>query len=265
MKTVGMIGYGAVGGYVAARIGAESGLRLSTLIVRRGREKSFKTTLGSSVDVLTTLDDVTNAPDVMIDCAGHDGLRQHGASTLALGIDLITVSVGALADQELLKVLTDTATQSNSKLHLASGAIGALDALSAASVGGLDRVVYRGRKPPSGWVGSAAEDVLDLSALTQATVHFNGTARKAALAYPKNANVAASVALAGLGFDQTQVKLIADPCVTENIHEIDAEGAFGSFRFQIKGNALPDNPKSSALTAMSVVRKVLNLQASVVQ
>ena len=71
------------------------------------------------------------------------------------------------------------------------------------------------------------------------------------------------MALAGLGFEDTQVELIADPGITTNIHEIEAKGIFGSFTFQISGNALPDNPKSSALTAMSMVRAVHNRSTAI--
>jgi len=67
-----------------------------------------------------------------------------------------------------------------------------------------------------------------------------------------------AVALAGIGFDETSAELIADPGVSEDIHEVIAEGAFGHFQVRISGRPLPGNPKSSALTAMSVVRESRN-------
>ena len=151
-------------------------------------------------------------------------------------------------------MLKDAANEGRATLHLASGAIGALDCLRAGRVGELQAVTYVGRKPPAGWTGSPAEETIDLDSLGgEARIHFEGSARDAAIRYPKNANVAAAVALAGIGMDETMVRLIADPTIEQNIHEVQATGDFGSFSFEIRGNALPDNPRSSALAAMSAV------------
>ena len=247
---VGLIGKGAVARYVCAALDAR-GHELGAILVR-----PEKVTPYSGLEV-TSVEALPNDLDLMIDCAGHEALTTHGPKILAQGLDMITVSIGALADARTESALIQAAKKGRSKLKLASGAIGALDCLSAAHVGKLTFVTYTGRKPPEGWKGSPAEDKLDLDRLRGGSeVHFKGSARVAALQYPKNANVAAAVALAGLGFDDTQVQLIADARITQNIHEITAKGDFGQFHFQISGNSLPDNPRSSALAAMSVLSKL---------
>lgn len=248
--TIALIGSGAIASYVRAHL-ASAGLPIAAIVVRPGKESNDGTPAVSSVS------DLPKGIDVLIDCAGHEALRTHGVEALRTGIDVVTVSIGALADATLEAEITHAAEHGGAALHLASGAIGALDALRAARTGNLQQVTYVGRKPPMGWVGSPAEDKIDLASLHEATTHFSGSAREASLAYPKNANVAAAVALSGVGFDNTIVNLIADPNATANIHEVKAIGTFGSFTFTISGNSLPDNPKSSALAAMSVVAKIL--------
>ncbi|MEJ6392059.1 aspartate dehydrogenase [Gymnodinialimonas sp. 2305UL16-5] len=238
---IGIIGSGAIATYVADQVAQDPVAKLTGFVTRTDRP--------GGVTRLADLGEV----DLLVDCAGHPGLSAHGPEALTAGIDVVTLSLGALADDALFNTLTKAAERGGAKLHLASGAIGALDVLRAAQVGGLTHVTYTGRKPPAGWRGSPAEHSLDLDHLTTAALHFDGTAREAALRYPKNANVAAAVALAGTGFDATQTQLIADPEAIGNSHEIRAEGAFGTCHFTLTGTSLPDNPKSSALAAMSAV------------
>ena len=253
---IGIIGEGAIGRYVAENL-ASKGLGPDVLLVRPGRM------VDGDKRRVSRASDLPDDISLMVECAGHAALQEHGAAILSRGIDLVTVSVGALADADLERALTQAAHAGSAQLHLASGAIGALDCLAAARIGGLTEVTYTGRKPPVGWKGSPAEEQLNLDALDVAATHFEGTARQAATLYPKNANVAAAVALAGCGFDDTRVQLVADPSVSANIHEVRASGSFGSFSCRIEGRALPDNPRSSALAAMSVVAAIERRRAAI--
>ena len=259
MSKIALIGYGAIAQYVARGLQSD-GTPVAAFVLRPARVDRWAGPGLAVASVAALPADI----DVLVDCAGHQGLAEHGPAALARGRTVVTVSAGALADPALAAQLEQAAGAGGGKLIVASGAIGALDALRAAAAGGLTRVVYTGRKPPKGWIGSPAEEIVDLRAMgAEPVTHFEGTAREAALRYPKNANVAAAVALAGLGFERTEVALIADPTAPGNIHEITAEGAFGRLRFEIEGKTLPDNPRSSALAAMSALAELRRLQQSI--
>ena len=264
MQTIAIIGCGAIAEAVAGYLVDHDDVELRVVIARPGGDRRAHDLYGPSVETASSFQEVTSQVDLAVDCAGHEALREHGETVLSQGINLITVSSGALADAGLYDRLVAAARVGGTQLRVVSGAIGGLDALSAGSVGTLSQVTYRGRKPPQGWRGSPAQAKLDLDALSEPAVHFSGSARVAALEYPKNANVAASVALAGIGFDKTQVELIADPGIARNMHEVVAEGDFGRLEFRIEGDSLPDNPRSSAITAMSVVREILNPSSPIV-
>jgi len=251
-----LIGYGAIAAYVAEKLHTISGVELAYVICRKGREDYAANVIGGNVVAVNGFDQISEPVDLVIECGGHEALKSHAISILSKGVDLLSVSSGVMSDDRIAADLLNACEISGGQVQFAAGAIGAMDALNAARIGGLTAVTYTGRKKPAGWKGSRAEEVLDLDNLDSPTCHFAGTAREAAQLYPKNANVAATVALCGIGMDQTRVELYADPNAQQNIHEIKAQGVFGSFTFIVEGNSLPDNPRSSALTAMSVVQAV---------
>lgn len=264
MQRIAMIGFGAIGQAVLDTIRGEPGLRLTQLIVSPGKVQEVQAQvagLGLNEPPLVTetllLDDA-HPLDCVVECAGHGAIQAHVLPALQEGLPCVLVSIGALSEPGLPEALEMAATQGNTQLHLLSGAIGGIDALAAARIVGLDEVVYTGRKPPTGWLGSPAEQTLDLVHLREAAVFFEGSARDAARQFPKNANVAATLSLAGLGLDKTRVRLIADPDVTENIHHYEARGAFGRMEVTMVGKPLASNPKTSALTVYSVVRALYN-------
>lgn len=249
---VALVGGGAIGLQLLQRTRTDSTPRITALVVRRPEDVRAQV-LALAPDV-AVLDAVPHDVDLVLEAAGHAALQQHVLPALARGVPAIVVSVGALAAPGLAERLEAAARAGGTRLHLVAGAIGAIDALAAARLGGLDRVHYTGRKPPLAWRGTPAEQQHDLTALHQATVVFEGTAREAALRYPRNANVAATVALAGLGLEHTQVQLVADPAAPGNVHEIEASGSFGALQVRMHNAPLAANPRTSALTVYSALR-----------
>lgn len=261
MLNVTMVGAGAIGAGVIAALRDDPEVRVTQLVVpaeevARVRERFPACAVASAVDALP------QRAQLLIECAGHRAVVDHVLPALRQGVDCTIVSIGALAEPGLPERLEETARAHGAHVTLVAGAIGGIDAIAAARIGGLDNVVYTGRKPPSGWKDTPAEKKVDLAALAAAAVIFEGSAREAARLYPKNANVAATVSLAGLGLDRTKVRLIADPAVARNIHHVRVAGTFGEMEITLSGHPLPDNPKTSALTVYSAVRALRNRVAA---
>ncbi len=265
MIAIGLIGYGGIAQDVIAalREGGNAG-RIVGILCQPGRTAaaSARLAIGGIVESLDEL--LARKPAIVTEVAGQQAVAKYGPEVLRRGFDLLVISIGALAEPELLDRLKTAARDGGSRILLPAGAIGGLDAIAAMRVGGLHAVRYRSRKPPAAWRGSPAEKVADLDKLKGRTTLYRGNAGQAALLYPQNANVAAAVALAGLGFDKTEVELVADPDAPGNVHEIEAEGNAGRFAIQLQGRPSRTNPKTSALAALSVARALINLDATIV-
>lgn len=244
---IGMIGFGAIGQEIAVALGRlGEGDRLVGTLVRSGRDAP------GAVDTVARL--IAARPGVVIECAGHQAVRDYVPALLEAGIDCIVSSIGALADAELAADLLAAEARGGGRLLLPAGAIAGLDGLVAAALAGIDRVTYTSYKPPNAWRGTPAEALIDLDAPAEEQIFFEGSAREAAANYPKNANVSVAVGLAGIGIDRTRVRLVSSRAVADPLGVIEAEGAFGRFRFEILALASPSNPKTSALTGYNLLQ-----------
>ena len=250
-ERIGILGLGAMGRQLVRRLCAEP--LPDTVLAVLARHGVSGQPLAAQVTVLTDLQALLRwQPDLVLECSGHEAVADVVPTLLENGVDVVLASVGALADPALRAALKAASDKGRAMLGYVAGAIGGLDALSAARHAGLQRVTYIGRKPPAAWAGSVAAQAFDLQALREPTTLFKGNAADAARLYPKNANVAAAVALAGMGFDATGVELVADPAVSCNVHEVEAVGAFGRFVLRLENAPLPDNAKTSWLAALSI-------------
>jgi len=258
-RKVVLIGYGALAKAVIEGLPGISDVTLTHVIVRRQGIAEAESLLPSGVRAIESIQDIGYKPDLVVELAGHSAVASHVAEALECGISTAIASTGALADQTVFERLMTNATRGRCQLQLLPGAVGGIDALTAHAEGDLHSVVYIGRKPPGAWKGTAAESQMDLGSIRSATIIYHGNARESALRFPKNANVAATVALAGLGFDRTEVTLIADPGVSGNMHRIEASSSAGSLVVELASKPLPSNARSSGLAALSGLRALRNL------
>lgn len=209
------------------------------------------------------IEEIIRSVDLVIESASQNAVRFIVPQALKAGCDVMVLSVGALADEELRTALFGLAKQHNCKLYFPSGAVVGIDGLNSASAAGISSVTLTTRKPPSGLMGApyVVEHGIELDKLVKETVLFEGTASEAVKAFPANVNVAATISLAGIGFEQTRVRVIADPSLSRNVHEITVEGEFGKFSTRVENLPSPENPKTSylaALSAVSTLKKILN-------
>jgi aspartate dehydrogenase len=269
---VTLIGFGAIGKSLVSRLhaaGAGRAVRVTHVLVRAARLAATQAELDAlhvplNVVAPRAVAEVPASARLALECAGHGALAAHVVPALQRGCECAVLSVGALSEPGLPEQLENAARAGRTQVHLLSGAIGGIDALGAARLAGLASVTYTGRKPPHAWAiapaaaNASPNQAFALANIAQTAIVLEASAREAARLYPKNANVAATVALAGLGLDATRVRLLADPSVSENVHEIHAIGAFGEMKIEMRGKPLADNPKTSALTVLSALRFLQN-------
>lgn len=258
---LGIIGYGNIAQTLTRLLEREPVEQIIVLVrsasIDRVREElrscrgAERTTVTSDPVAL-----ISASPDLVVECAGQNALVDLVPQVLRAGVPTVVVSIGALADDDVAGNLRDAALQGGTKLTLPAGAIGGIDLLAALAGAGDLAVTYRGTKPPAAWKGTQAEVALDLDALCGPAVVFSGSAREAARLYPKNANVAATLALAGAGFDATAVVLMADPTASGNRHAYEVVSPLCRYSIEIENSASAANAKTSVTTAYSVLREI---------
>lgn len=235
------------------------------VLVRPGRAKETQRKVGRKAVVVEKLKDLLKLrPDVVVEAASQQAVRDWGEEILKKGFDFMVIATGAYGDPKLWKRHRDVAARSGARLRLPSGAIAGLDGLLAMRLGKLERVKYTSIKPPHAWAGTPAETDFDLPAIKEPTVIFRGSPADAGRLYPKNANLAVTVALCGAGLDHTDIELVADPTLPPgvNANRLDVVSDSGEMTMYRTGRAMPDNPKTGVLTALTMADDLMKLVRS---
>ena len=259
---VGVIGCGAIGSVIvkAARL---EGFAEIVALYDKHVEKAQK--LAENAFVAKNFDEFIDIDmDVVVEAASQQAVEAYAEKILERA-DLMMMSVGALANDELLSRIERAAKKNNRRIYLPSGAVAGLDALkSVSSV--ADEVVLTTRKNPASLKGAPFFDIYGINPdeIKEETLLFEGSARQAVKLFPQNINVAAAVSLAGIGFDRTKVRIIADPKIKTNIHEVRVKGEFGEIVAITNNVPSQQNPKTSYLAALSAVRTLKNIGQRIV-
>ncbi len=262
---------GIIGGGVIARLLFEHRTQLGAaqvvaLLGRSDASRASRLAQEFGVPFVTGLQGLLALhPDAVIEAASHDAVRQYAAPLLDAGIAVIVLSGGALCDDALRSQLEALAVRRGAMLYVPSGGIGGLDALKAACAAGVDEVEIAVTKPPAAWKGIAYVERLDLDLdrLTGPVTLFEGTARAGVPHFPANVNIAAVLAMAGVGLDRTRLKVVADPQLKLNTHYINVRGRTGAISIKLESVPAPDNPKTALLACYSALAAVQALGARV--
>ena len=241
MKKVGIIGCGAIGSLIAEAVDKGIVDCDELILYDRSTERAehLKQSLHTATTVVSNVDEMLKLhPKVVVEAASQEAAREYVGTIVQRNVEVIVMSVGALLDSKL----------KSSKIHTPSGAIGGLDAISSAALAGIDQVVLTTRKNPQ---------TLDVDDKQEKLV-YEGNAHEAVRRFPREMNVAATLALT-VQPERILVRVISDPKATRNVHDITVKWKNGNMSLKFANDPHPGNPKTSALAAWSAIKLLKDL------
>jgi aspartate dehydrogenase len=258
-------GLGAIGLVVARRVDAGElpGIALVAAAARDQAKADKATAAFRARPPLLPLPALADAADIVLECLPAAQFRAVAAPAIAKGRLFMPLSVGALINH---LDLIDAARKTGARIVVPTGALLGLDAVRAAAEGKITSVKMVTRKPPAALAGAPllAERNIVLDGLDEPRLLFEGSAREAIAGFPANVNVAVALSLAGIGPDQTQVEIWADPTVSRNTHSIIVTSDSSDLRMSIASLPSEENPRTGRITALSVLAALRRLTAPLV-
>ena len=260
---VSLIGCGAIGSELAVAI--DSGkVGSATLValfdtIEDAAQKLRLRLRNDNVAIFSNFSELSSSSefkvsDIVIEAASQAAAKNFSKRIVEYKKDLLLMSVGALADELFLSQLLSVVSQNGNHIYIPSGAIAGIDAIKSVK-GMLDSVTLTTTKNPRALAGAPFfnSDPTRLNSMKKKTLIYQGTAADALNKFPANINVAAVLSLAGIGIQETNVKIVADPHITVNQHQIEAAGTFGEIAITVRSIPTPNNPKTSLLAVLSAI------------
>lgn len=261
VKKIGVIGYGSIGKEIIAATKRQE-IPNAKIVALFDKEPQVISLAGQDNAELQLFSDfnkfyespVYSSLDIIIECASKDAVREYGKRVIMSKKDLLVLSVGGLSDKKFLLELQELSIFNNVKIWIPTGAIAGLDSIRSVRKY-LDSLTITTTKHPNSFAGAPyfKNSKINLEDISKETVLFEGNAITAIELFPANVNVAVSIGLAGIGLEKTRVKIIADPMVSVNKHEILCKGSFGEILVIVQNIPSPANPKTSYLASLSAI------------
>lgn len=205
--------------------------------------------------IICDLDTAVSMADFVIESAVSSAVEPVIQTCIKYRKDCLIMSLSGLLNN---LNLIEEAKRNYIRIKIPSGAICGLDGIRSAMEAGLHQVILTTRKSPQALMGAPylIEKNIDLTGIKEPVIVFEGNAFEAAKAFPANINVACALSLYGIGPKDTRVRIIADPNIKENMHEVYAEGAFGRLQTTTVNLPSPRNIKSSYLASLSAIAEL---------
>lgn len=250
-----IVGCGSIGGELAEAADGMAEVKRIYLLDQNGKAaEALSLKLKKAVAVRSIEQELYHC-DLVIEAASQTAARDIIPKVVGRGVDIMIMSVGALADDDYRNSVYGMARGTGARILVPSGAVCGTDGLSSAAVGAVSEVELITTKNPDGLadVPYLIEKNIDVTKIDRPTVIYEGSAREAVRLFPKNVNVAATVSIMGIGFDRTKVKIVVDPGTHSNSHELIVKGEFGEMISKTKNVPSDSNPATSYLAALSAI------------
>ncbi|WP_424812177.1 aspartate dehydrogenase [Roseococcus sp. YIM B11640] len=251
--TVGIAGLGAIGLHLARALDqGVDGLRLVAVSAKDQAKAAANVAGFKAKPAIVPVAQLAELADIVVEAAPAAIFEEVATAAIGKGRIFVPSSVGALLPR---MHLVELAKKTGARIVVPTGALLGLDAVRAAAEGNVASVTIETRKPPRGLVGAPYLEInkIDLSDVQKPQRIFEGNAFDAAQGFPANVNVAAALALAGIGPERTMVEIWADPTVTRNTHTIRVESAEVRLTMTIENVPSEENPRTGKITPLSIV------------